>query len=106
MVGFRGLGFPAVLAYALSGSAGLCPSAIAQRDGCEGALAEPGFEKMQVGVSQNYGYPFGGPNSKDSNISGSISVVPYFGELPSVHQIQRATGKQISFSNMVLVFLR
>ena len=64
---------------------------------------------MQVGVSQNYGYPFGGPNSKDSNISESISVVPYFGELPSVpsvHQIQRATGKHISFSNMVLVFLR
>ena len=34
-----------------------------------------------MGVSQNRGYPFGGPNSKDYSILGSILGSPYFGKL-------------------------
>ena len=37
----------------------------------------------QVGVSQNQGYPFGGPHSKDYSILGSTLGSPYFGKLPS-----------------------
>ena len=35
-----------------------------------------------MGVSQNYGYLFGGPNNKDYSILGSILGSPYFGKLP------------------------
>ena len=35
-----------------------------------------------VGVSQNWGYLFGGPNNKDSSILGSILGSPYVGKLP------------------------
>ena len=34
------------------------------------------------GVSQNYGYPIGGPHSKVYNILGSILGFPDFGKLP------------------------
>ena len=33
-------------------------------------------------VSQNWGYPFKGPNNKDCSILGSILGSPYFGKLP------------------------
>ena len=36
-----------------------------------------------MGVSQNKGYLFGGPHTKDYSILGSISGSPYFGKLPS-----------------------
>ena len=35
-----------------------------------------------MGVSQNWGYHFRGPNKKDYSIFGSILGSPYFGELP------------------------
>ena len=35
-----------------------------------------------LGVSQNYGYLFGGPHNKDYSILGSILGSPYFGKLP------------------------
>ena len=35
-----------------------------------------------MGVSQNSGYLFGGPNNKDYSILGSILGSPYFGKLP------------------------
>ena len=35
-----------------------------------------------MGVSQNQGYHFGGPNSKDYSILGSILGSPYLGKLP------------------------
>ena len=35
-----------------------------------------------MGVSQNWGYHFGGPCNKDYNILGSILGSPYFGKLP------------------------
>ena len=34
-----------------------------------------------MGVSQNWGYHFGGPNNKDYGILGSILGFPYFGKL-------------------------
>ena len=35
-----------------------------------------------MGVSQNWGYLFGGPYNKDYSILGSILGSPYFGKLP------------------------
>ena len=35
-----------------------------------------------MGVSQIYGYPFGGPHNKGYSISGSILGYPYFEKLP------------------------
>ena len=35
-----------------------------------------------MGVSQNYGYHFGGPYNEDYSILGSISGSPYLGKLP------------------------
>ena len=35
-----------------------------------------------MGVSQNYGYHFGGPYNKDYSILGSILGSPYCGKLP------------------------
>ena len=35
-----------------------------------------------IGVSQIYGYHFGGPINKDYSILGSIMGSPYFGKLP------------------------
>ena len=35
-----------------------------------------------MGISQNYGYLFGGPHNKDYSILGSILGPPYFGKLP------------------------
>ena len=37
-----------------------------------------------MGVSQNYGYHFGGPNNKDYSILGSILGSPYSGKVPLV----------------------
>ena len=34
-------------------------------------------------VSQNCGYPFGGPCSEDYSIVGSTLVSPYLGKLPT-----------------------
>ena len=36
-----------------------------------------------MGVSQNWGYHFGGPCNKDYSILGSILGSPYFGKLPN-----------------------
>ena len=36
-----------------------------------------------MGVSQNYGYLFGGPNIKDHSVLRSTLGSLYFGELPS-----------------------
>ena len=43
-----------------------------------------GFRVLGFGfrVSPNWGYPFGGPYNKDSNILGSILGSPYVGKLP------------------------
>ena len=41
-------------------------------------------EEAQMGVSQNYGYLFGGPNNKDYSILGSKLGSPYFGKLPNI----------------------
>ena len=38
--------------------------------------------KWHMGVSQNYGYLFGGSHNKDYSILGSILGSPYFGNLP------------------------
>ena len=38
--------------------------------------------RQDLGVSQNYGYLFGGPNNKDYSILGSTLGFPYFGKLP------------------------
>ena len=35
-----------------------------------------------MGVSQDWGYPFEGPNNEDYSILGSILGSPYFGKLP------------------------
>ena len=46
-----------------------------------------------MGVSQNYGYHFGGPNNKDYSILGSILESPYFGKLPyKDHKKKRVHG--------------
>ena len=37
---------------------------------------------LNMGISQNYGYHFGGPHNKDYSILGSILGSPYFGKLP------------------------
>ena len=37
-----------------------------------------------MGVSQHYGYPFGGPNIKDHSILGSTLGSPYFRKLPYI----------------------
>ena len=37
-----------------------------------------------MGVSQNYGYLFGGPHNKDYSILGSILGSSYFGKLPYI----------------------
>ena len=34
-----------------------------------------------MGVSQNYGYLFGGPHNKDYSIFGSMLGFPYFGKV-------------------------
>ena len=47
------------------------------------ALAQPIEPKMlDLGVSQNYGYPFGDPYIKDYSILGSMLGSAYFGKLP------------------------
>ena len=38
---------------------------------------------MEMGVSQNYGYLFGGSNRKGYSILGSILGSLYFGKLPN-----------------------
>ena len=40
------------------------------------------FAETNLGVFQNQGYHFGGPNRKDHSILGSIWGPPYFGKLP------------------------
>ena len=49
-----------------------------------------------MGVSQNYGYLFGGPNNKDYSIFGSILGSPYFGKLP-YQEPQRALSCMRAF---------
>ena len=39
-------------------------------------------KELNLGVSQNWGYPFGGPYNKDYSILGSILGSPYFRKLP------------------------
>ena len=51
-----------------------------------------------MGVSQNYGYHFGGPHNKDYSILGSILGSPYFGKLP--YRLESYT----SFKNIVVPF--
>ena len=41
-----------------------------------------GVPMKRIIVSQNYGYHFGGSNSMDYGILGSILGSPYFGKLP------------------------
>ena len=49
-----------------------------------------------MGVSQNYGYLFGGPNNKDYSILGSILGSPYFGKLPNTcPNATQLAGKQV-----------
>ena len=47
-----------------------------------------------MGLSQNYGYLFGGPHNEDYSILGSILGSPYFGKLP--HLLQRALKRDKS----------
>ena len=49
-----------------------------------------------MGVSQNWGYHFRGPNNKDYNILGSILGSPYFGKLP-YPLIAEYTGTLLGF---------
>ena len=37
--------------------------------------------RRYMGVSQNWGYRFGGPHNKDYSILGSILGSPYFGKV-------------------------
>ena len=37
-----------------------------------------------MGVSQNWGYHFRGPNNQDYSVLGSILGSPYFGKLPYI----------------------
>ena len=51
------------------------------------SLGDPSLQSLlttskHMGVSQNWGYHFGGPNNKGYNIFGSILGSPYFGKLP------------------------
>ena len=39
--------------------------------------------ESEVGVSQNWGYHFGGPYTKGYSILGSLLGCPHFGKLPS-----------------------
>ena len=42
------------------------------------------FQKLRhIGVSQNEGYLYGGPQNKGYSILGSILGPPYFGKLPN-----------------------
>ena len=56
---------------------------------------------LHMGVSQNYGYHFGGTNNKDYNILGSILGSPYLGKLP--YHVIDACGHVI---RMVLLLAR
>ena len=44
-----------------------------------------------MGVSQNKGYHFGGPNNKDYSILGSILGFPYFGETTTCPRKKKAS---------------
>ena len=46
-----------------------------------GTEAEAGFQVSRNGVSQNQGYHFGGPSSKECSILGSLLGSPYLGKL-------------------------
>ena len=37
-----------------------------------------------MGISSNWGHPFGGPHDKDYGILGCILGCPYFGKLPNM----------------------
>ena len=45
-------------------------------------------QKLRMGVSQNYGYHFGGPQSNDYSILGFRVYIgsPYLGKLPNLIQ--------------------
>ena len=63
------------------GSASL--EVLAQKtDSKAAALRSSDKRWINLGVSHNLGYHFGGPHNKDYNILGSILEYPYFGKLP------------------------
>ena len=43
--------------------------------------------RVYMGVSQHYGYFFGGPHNKDYSILGSVLASPYFGNLGNYRHI-------------------
>ena len=56
-----------------------------------------------LGVSQNHGYHFGGPNNKDYSILGSMLESPYFGKLPfSVQDLEMNSGLGFRFKGLGL----
>ena len=52
-----------------------------------------------MGVSQNYGHHFGGPNNKDYRIWGSILGSPYFAKLPSKASNENSKWKPLNPSS-------
>ena len=50
-----------------------------------------GFELLDLVVSQNSGYLFGGPHNKDYGILGSILGSPFLGK-PFLHKISWPRG--------------
>ena len=56
-----------------------------------------GLELLDLVVSQNSGYLFGGPHNKDYGILESILGSPYLGKLPFLHKIswQPAASRRI-----------
>ena len=69
---------------ALEGAGCLYFSALETSGGAAAAVASSLAKGCgeDLGVSQNYGYPFGGPHNKDYSILGSLLGSPYFGKLP------------------------
>ena len=52
-------------------------------------------DNLDIGFSQNWRYPLGGPHNKDYSILGSILGSPHFGKLPhrdSSAKISRLVG--------------
>ena len=54
---------------------------------------------LQMGVSQNQGYPFGGPYNKDYSILGSILGSPYFEKLPN--RLQTDVGNHLGLPTLL-----
>ena len=66
------------------------------------ATTFPSKEAHDLGVSQNYGYHFGGPNNEDYSILGSILGSPYFGKLP--FNVFAFGGRALDAAAQLLVF--